>query len=162
MVAIDMVIRDYDPADAKALMELFHATVHAVCRSDYSPEQLSAWSPQSGQDVKRWKERFATTRPFVAVGGDAALGFLELGRDGHIDCLYVRHDRQRQGIGSRLMDHAVAEAYRASLRRLDAEVSITAFAFFERHGFVVTRAQEVECNGQRLKNFVMHRMLAAV
>lgn len=154
-------VREYEAADAAPLMALFHATVHAICRSDYTPEQLAAWSPESGQQVALWKRRFESTKPFVAVAENGPVGFLELGADGHIDCLYVRHDRQRRGVGTLLLEHALANARRRSIRQLDAEVSITAVPIFTCHGFVTVRAQEVERNGHWLKNFVMKRTLAA-
>lgn len=40
---------------------------------------------------------------FVAAGpDDTPLGFVELERDGHIDCFYCHPDRIGQGIGARL------------------------------------------------------------
>jgi ribosomal protein S18 acetylase RimI-like enzyme len=154
-----MVIRDYHPSDAQPLMELFHATVHTVCAADCSPEQLAAWSPESRLQVDDWKARFAVTKPFVAENETGPVGFIELDADGHIDCLYVHREFQRSGIGSRLLHHAIAEAVSRSLPRIDAEVSITAVAFFKSHEFRIVRSQEVERNGQRFKNFVMQRLL---
>jgi putative acetyltransferase len=150
-----MVIRDYQPGDAQTLMQLFHRTVHTVCAADYSPEQLAAWSPVAGQQLDRWSRRFAVKRPFVAAVAGDPVGFLELEPDGHIDGMYVHSEHQRQRVGTRLLHHAIAQARRRGLRRLHAEVSITARPFFERHGFQLVREQEVERHGQRLRNSVM-------
>ena len=155
------MIRDYEPGDARALMELFHRTVHTVCAADYTPEQLAAWSPAAGQQLERWSRRFAVKRPFVATSERGPVGFLELEPDGHIDGMYVHSDVQRQQVGTRLLQHAITQARRWGLRRLHAEVSITALPFFRRHGFQLVRKQEVERNGQWLRNSVMELQLDA-
>jgi putative acetyltransferase len=153
-----VVLRQYLPADAPTLMVLFHETVRAVCARDYSPDQLAAWSPESGLNVERWAARFAITKPLVAVTMDGPIGFIELEADGHIDCLYVHRDWQRKGIGTMLLERVIAESKRGPNDRLHAEVSLTALGFFEAHGFTIVSAQEVERNGQRLKNFRMERV----
>jgi putative acetyltransferase len=154
-----LTIDNYHPNDAAALMRLFHETVHATCAADYAPEQLAAWSPASNQNIEIWSARLAMKRPFVARLGLEAVGFIELEADGHIDCLYVHHRFQRQGVATRLLMHAISQARERSLPRLYVEASITALPFFVRHGFSTLRAQEVERGGQRLKNFAMERFL---
>jgi putative acetyltransferase len=154
-----LVIGEYRRADAGALMRLFHDTVHSTCSTDYTPEQLAAWSPASGLDVEAWRARFDAKKPFVASVGLEPIGFIELEADGHIDCLYVHRDFQRRGVATRLLEHAVARARARSMRRLYVEASITAVPFFVRHHFSVVRSQEVERRGQWLKNFVMERLL---
>lgn len=154
-----MKVRSYVERDAPALMRLFHDTVHAVCRADYSAAELAAWSPESGLDPARWRERFAQTLPWVAVADGDAVGFFELGTDGHIDCCYAHRGWQRRGVGTALMAQALAVAQAAGTDRLFAEVSITAVPFFTRHGFVLGAARRVERQGQTLRNFSMERPL---
>lgn len=156
-----LTINNYEPSDAGELMRLFYETVHATCAADYAPEQLAAWAPVSNQNIETWSARFEVKKPFVARMGLHAVGFIELEDDGHIDCLYVHHGFQRQGIATRLLLHAISEARARSLLRLYVEASITALPFFVRHGFSTLRAQEVERGGQRLKNIVMERFLEA-
>jgi ribosomal protein S18 acetylase RimI-like enzyme len=140
-------------------MRLFHDTVHTVCRADYGEAELDAWSPASGLDPERWRERFARTRPWVALAEGRPVGFLEVDQDGHIDCCYAARDRQRRGVGTALLAHATGIARGAGLARLYAEVSITALPFFARRGFRVVRTQEVERRGQTLRNHLMERSL---
>jgi GNAT superfamily N-acetyltransferase len=157
-----MRVRPYRDMDAPMLMRLFHDTVHTVCRADYDAAALAAWSRPPGLDPAVWRTRFAGTRPWVAVdANDTPLGFLELDRDGHVDCCYVDHRRQRRGVGTLLMQQALAVAAATRIARLTAEVSITARPFFAHHGFVVVRPQDVRRNGATLRNYVMERMLAA-
>lgn len=87
-------------------------------------------------------------------------GFAELELNGHIDRMYVSADHQGQGVGSALMAALLAEAKRLQLVRLLAEVSITARAFFEAHGFVVLAPQEVTLRGAKFLNYRMERVVA--
>ncbi len=154
-----MTVREYREQDAAALAWLMHETVHAVCRHDYTPAELAAWSPAADVEAPHWRERFARTRPWVAVADDRLVGFLDLMPDGHVDCCYVHHGWQRRGVGTALMRRALATARSAATERLHAEVSITAVPFFTAHGFAITRAQEVERNGVVLRNCRMERIV---
>ena len=154
-----IAVRAYRDTDAPILMRLFHDTVHIVCRDDYGPAELAAWSPASELDARRWAERFARTRPWVAVADGEPVGFLELEADGHIDCCYAHHAWQRRGVGTALMRRALGVARAARVPRLHAEVSITAVPFFRRHGFSLGAARRVERHGQILRNFSMELAL---
>lgn len=160
-----MKVRAYADRDAPILMRLFHDTVHEVCRRDYDAAALAAWAPATGLDAEVWRARFARTRPWVAVAEAVAdadetpVGFLELDESGRIDCCYVDHRRQRRGVGTLLMRHALAVAAASRVARLTADVSITARPFFARHGFVVVRTQAVRRSGVTLQNHVMERHL---
>jgi N-acetylglutamate synthase-like GNAT family acetyltransferase len=44
-------------------------------------------------------------------------------------------------------------------KRLTTEASLTAYGFFQRRGFKLVRAQEVDRNGVGLRNFIMERVL---
>lgn len=154
-----MYIRDYRESDAEALMRLFYDTVHHVNAAHYTAQQIDAWAPTDGMDVVQWRARFTEKRPYVAVVGDAPVGFAELESDGHIDALYVHHERQRQGIGTLLLEAILAAARAHDMPWLVAAVSITARPFFERHGFAVVAAQDVQVRGETLHNYIMEMPL---
>lgn len=157
--ASPVVVREYREPDAAFLGRLLHETVHAVCRADYTQDELAAWAPAAAVDSPRWRERFASTRPWVAVEDDRPVGFLELLPDGHVECCYVHHRFQRRGVGTALLARALATARGAGVARLYADVSITAVPFFRAHGFAITRPQQVERNGATLRNFRMERIV---
>lgn len=150
-------LRPFRPDDTPALFALFRDTVHRVNARDYSPEQLRAWAPDAF-DAARWgtlAERFAV----VAEANGRTIGFTDLEPDGHIDRFFVHADHQGRGVGRAMMGALVAEAGRTGLRRLFAEVSVTARPFFERRGFTARAAQEVLVRGVALTNFRMERLL---
>lgn len=148
-----MLIRPCRAEDCAALARLFFETVHTVNCADYTPAQLDAWAP-APPPLEGWTARLMSTRTFVAEAEQGLLGFANLEPGGHLDCLFVRRDCQRQGVGAALCS-AVEQA--AGPVRMTAEVSLTARGFFEHRGWRVVRCQQVERRGQRLTNFVMER-----
>lgn len=151
-----MVIRDYQVGDAKQIADLFHDTVHAVCLNDYTLAQLEVWAP-TPSNYSAWKKRCASKQPFIAEESDKIVGFLEFEADGHIDCLYVHHDNQHQGIATALYKYAESMAFTRRLSRVYTEASITAKPFFEKQNFVVLRKNEVYLANQILVNYSMEK-----
>ncbi|MCW7537536.1 GNAT family N-acetyltransferase [Aquabacterium sp. A7-Y] len=75
----------------------------------------------------------------VALAGDRVVGVLAISREhdcGWIDQLYVDPGRVGQGIGSRLLAHAL-QALERPVRLYCFQQNLRARAFFERHGFQV-------------------------
>ncbi|MEM9304465.1 MAG: GNAT family N-acetyltransferase [Pseudomonadota bacterium] len=135
---------------------LFHEAVHRTASAFYTAAQCEAWAPTPG-DQERWRWRCELKRPFVYLDGMAVIGFVELDPDGHIDCLYVHPDRNRQGIGSALVGHALAICREVGLERSYAQASHIAKGLFLQNGFTVTAFQTVEVRGQRLDNWLVER-----
>ncbi|MFD2207654.1 GNAT family N-acetyltransferase [Kiloniella antarctica] len=153
-----MHIRDHTLKDSATLLKLFHDTVHNINIKDYTQTQIDAWAPDNF-DLTRWESRTRNYKIFVAEDNKGIAGFAELDIDGHIDCFYVHHERQGQGVGKLLIEHVEKEALRQNFSRIFAEVSITAKPFFERSGFIVLTEQQAEIRGQKLTNFRMEKLL---
>ena len=150
-----MDLRDYHSGDCPALIRLFRETVHAVCAGDYTPEQLDAWAPE---DVPQpaWNRSFLAHRTLVAVEGEEIVGFADLDpATGYLDRLYVHRDHQRQGVAAALCDALEPLAP----GRVFTHASRTARPFFERRGYRVVRARQVERRGITLDNYTMEKLL---
>jgi putative acetyltransferase len=149
-----MEIRIFQHGDHFAIAEIFTRAIHKTASAFYSPEQCLAWSdPAPNPD--HWQKRCALKQPFVAVSESRIAGFLELDPDGHIDCLYVSPDFQRQGVATRLARHAIATCSARGLPRLYVEASLCAKPLFEKLGFVVVAENLASIRGQELRNFRM-------
>lgn len=155
---MNIVIRPAVDGDFGPIGELFFETVRTVNLRDYSPAQVAAWAPAVAT-AEDWRKRLAAQHVLVAVEGSLLVGFASMESSGHIDLLYVHKDRQRRGIGSRLLGGLMQLARQQGLRRLFTEASITARPLFEHHGFVVTGQEEVARLGQTLCRYRMHREL---
>jgi putative acetyltransferase len=133
---------------------LSQRSVREVASRDYSPVQLSAWAPATA-DLRAWSKRLADGGVFVCTRNDHIAGFARIDAEGCVDLLYVHPNCQRQGVARELVEQLVSSAASRWLRRLQAEVSVTARPFFERMGFRVVRPQVVERRGVKFDNFVM-------
>ncbi|OUQ37806.1 GNAT family N-acetyltransferase [Faecalibacterium sp. An122] len=150
-----MTLRPYRPEDCPALAALFYETVHTVCTAHYTPAQLDAWAPAEGPDLAAWDDGFRAHVTLVAELDGQLVGFGDLDpAAGYLDRLYVSRAFQRRGVASALCD-ALEGAARS--RPIITHASRTARPFFERRGYRVIRAQQVERRGVQLENFVMEK-----
>ncbi|UWR79024.1 GNAT family N-acetyltransferase [Phaeobacter inhibens] len=155
-----MNIRPFRPEDAAALAQIFHAAVHGVSARDYSPEQCAAWSPQPAP-AEAWQGRADDGRSvFVAVDDtDQPQGFIELERDGHIDCFYCHPKVAGTGVGLALYQQLEIRARDLGLSSLFVEASEAAKRFFVRQGFTDEGRREIERRGVTLHNYRMTKIL---
>ena len=153
-----MKVRRYQASDCDQVARLFHDTVHAINRRDYSPAQLEAWAPADIHFID-WQRRCSECQTFVADDDGTVAGFAQLESDGHIDCFYVHKDYQRCGVGRALVYAIAIAAGRLGCRQLFTEASLTAEPFFRSMGFEFIQRQSVSCRGQILVNCRMQRAL---
>ena len=175
-----MFLRKYTPSDCAALAALFYETIHTVNARDYPQEQLDAWA-DGHVDLDAWNKSFLAHNTYVAVqecdgaddidsrasdstdtapgktGGSPAstliIGFGDMDDTGYLDRLYVHKDYQGRGVATAICDRLEQSAH----GKITTHASITAKPFFEKRGYHVVRAQQVERHGVWLTNFVMEK-----
>ncbi|MFC6200358.1 GNAT family N-acetyltransferase [Lactiplantibacillus nangangensis] len=150
-----MIIRNYRPADFAAIRQLFRQTIQTVNAHDYTPAQLTAWIGSDDMATRKcWRASFAAHTTLVAVQADQLVGFADMSATGYLDRLYIHADMQHQGIA-----HALVTALERAVlvKRYETAASITARPFFERQGYHVIRAQQVERAGIKLTNYLMQK-----
>ncbi len=154
-----MQIRQFEPQDAEQIARLFHETVRQVNIRDYSSEQVQAWAPDHLY-FRNWAAVCANRFTYVADERGMIVGFGELETNGHIDCFYCHKDYQRCGVGRQIYQAIAVKALELTLDCLFVEASITAKPFFQRMGFSVVKAQQINCRGQVLINYQMEKVLS--
>lgn len=142
-------IRNYQKEDCEALARLFYETVHTVNAVDYTARQLCAWAKNADSLTRRSQDLLRQHTVVAETDGEIS-GFGSIDGSGYLDLLFVHKNFQRQGIATALCN--VLEKGYPSVR---THASITAKPFFERRGYLVLKAQEVERDGVKLKNFEM-------
>jgi putative acetyltransferase len=153
-----MRVRHYRKSDIPQIAKLYYDTIHKINSKDYSPEQIQAWAPRV-YPTRFWAARFHRYSVYVVESVNQIIGFAEFEHTGHIDCFYVHHAWQGKGVGSRLLRGIEQQARRGRLKKLFADVSLTAMPFFKHHGFVVQRRQKKIYRGQRFVQYVMIKRL---
>jgi putative acetyltransferase len=153
-----IIIQEYDCNDAQDLANIYYHTIHHINSKDYSKEQINAWAPPSSLEATHWAKKWGEIIPIVAKIDDKAVGFVEFESNGHIDCFYVHHEYQGCGVGSSLMKEVFNQANILMLKRVLAEVSITAKPFFSKKGFKTVKKQNVKLGETTLTNFLMEKI----
>jgi putative acetyltransferase len=126
------------PADVPALATLYRASALALGPQVYTAEQVQAWA-RSTDDMARFACYILDARTWIAddaAGPAGFCGIAEHGDLGEVHSLYVRADRTRQGLGSRLLSHAMAQAGSA---HFEAWATPLSRPVFERAGFTLQR-----------------------
>jgi len=144
-------LRRYFDSDCEITAKLFYDTVHAVNARDYTEKQLSAWA-NGEDDLKKRHKDLTEQYTLIAEADGEIAGFGSIDKTGCLDMLYVHKDFQRLGIAAKLCDEL-----EKGFEDITVYASITAKSFFEKRGYVVLKAQEVERRGVKLKNFVMKK-----
>ena len=150
-----MLVRHATVEDADALA-LVHVHAWQKAYAGIVPDHhLAALDPVARA---RWRrsmlaEPDRVTATFVAVDGDAVLGFTDVGpcpdndTAGTVYAIYVHPDHWRRGVGRVLMETALAHLTTDGPRPVRLwvfEANQPARRFYERHGFVADGAVQVE------------------
>jgi len=158
MAASDALsIRSYRASDLDAVIDIFLRAIRESAIRDYGQAQIDAWAQA---DRAAWSARRLSRPTWIALVGPNPAGFTDLASNGYLDMMFVHPAFQRRGVATALLGTVEAAARAQALPRIFTEASITARPFFDRSGFRVLAAQEVEKRGQTLRNFLMEKPLA--
>ncbi len=144
-------MREYREEDQAEILSLFYETVHTVNAKDYNEKQLDAWAPKDN-DYEHLKAALRNNLTLLAIEDGKITGFADIDENGYLDHLFVHKDYQRRGIAS-----ALCSRMEEGFKRIETHASITARPFFEKRGYVVVKAQDVEIRGEVLRNYVMEK-----
>lgn len=137
-------------ADVPALAALYAEAARALGPGVYSPAQVAAWA-QFGRDTPAFRDYVLHARTWVAEGegpaGAAPRGFCGVAPlaadagevEGEVHSLYVRPGLMRRGLGSALLQHALADARQQGLRHFSAWATPLSRPVFQRAGFALVQ-----------------------
>lgn len=91
------------------MQKMFVETITAICKEDYSPEQIKVWT-SSIKNTQRWTDNLTSQYCLVAELNDKIVGYISIENNDYIDLLYVQKDYQRQGIADKLYFEIEKEA----------------------------------------------------
>ena len=134
----EFLIRPFVSEDGSALAALHRRSILDVSARFYSQAERESWA--YGMDAGAYVRIAAENQVFrVAIGPEGGvLGFssheLE-GCTGKIAGLYTDRDAQGRGVGQALLVAAEQDLVAEGARRLRTEASLSAVAFYERHGY---------------------------
>ncbi len=133
-------IRPSTPDDAEGILRAHYSAVHETARNDYPETVLAAWSrPVDAQRIAAHRAKIETDKrivSYVAVDlSGKVLGFGELVPPETLGAIYVAAEAGRRGVAGALLETLEAKARELGMKVLKMESSLTAVAFYVRHGF---------------------------
>lgn len=123
-------------ADLPALAALYAETARTLGPRVYTAAQVAAWE-SFGADTPAFHAYILGAETWIA--GDPPAGFCGIDAQGEVHSLYVRADLNRQGLGTRLLAHAMTQARGRGVRRFGAWATPFSRPVFERAGLRLVR-----------------------
>src|SRR5687768_5356923 len=123
------------------------ATIARVMRSTYDRMRFIPRLHTLEEDLAYVTGLFADHEAWVADDGDHVVGFAILSADQVLQ-IHVEPDRQGQGIGSRLLDHA-KERRPNGFSLWTFQKNVGARRFYERHGLELVQETDGQGNEER-------------
>ncbi|MEZ5045599.1 MAG: GNAT family N-acetyltransferase [Chitinophagaceae bacterium] len=145
-------------SDLTEMQKMFVDTITAICKDDYSPEQINVWT-SSIENTQRWTDKLTSQYFLIAELDNKIVGYASLENNDYVDFLYVHKDYQRQGIADRLYSEIEKEAINRKATVLNSDVSETARLFFEIKGFKTITPQTYIIKGVEIVNYKMTKSL---
>lgn len=155
-----MPIREFDPADASALVNVFQRSVRGLGSRDYSPAQVSTWLARVPREADILAHAKADSI-FLVATDDAGLplAFVVTEGDGHIDLLYCVPEAAGTGVAADLYDRMEEIARQRRFERLFTEASEAARHLFARKGYRVVCRGNLVIGGIPIHNYGMEKDL---
>jgi GNAT superfamily N-acetyltransferase len=147
------MIRPVRPNEIEDLSALIRNTLLISNSMDYDMLVIRNLSRQYAQ--KNVADMALRREMFIHMQGGRITGTVSL-KDDTIFAFFVAPDRQRSGIGSRLLSFVEERARGAGMSRLKVGASLTAKDFYEAHGYSSVRKEGDESYGDV---FYMEKML---
>ncbi|RQS26595.1 GNAT family N-acetyltransferase [Burkholderia sp. Bp8992] len=126
-------IRPATESDAERIFDTHRNSVVKLCPASYSAEQIRCWL--EGRSAAMYVKPIRQGDLWVADDG-VLLGFAEVAGD-ELTKLFVRGDHSRAGVGTALLNRAIAEIAARGHSRVYLEATTNACPFYVRHGFTV-------------------------
>lgn len=120
-------------SDVPALAALYAQCARQLGPLVYSREQVAAWQ-SFGTDSPAFRAYVLDATTWMALDDVGPAGFCGVDTAGEVHSLYVRPELTRQGLGTRLLTHALAQARAQGQERFTAWATPFSLPVFERAG----------------------------
>jgi len=143
-----MYIVEMNDKNIAEAAECYVASWKSAHSDFFNEEYLEAFNVEKTKNILK-KDESADRITYIAYDKNNVVGFVTIDKDRfEMTHLYVRPDKQRQGIGTKLMEFAVKQM--TSINRVYAtvlSVNEAGLAFFEKYAFEFTGEQRTLKNG---------------
>ncbi|MEA3179582.1 MAG: hypothetical protein QOI59_3105 [Gammaproteobacteria bacterium] len=135
---VAVAIRRARPADADAIVTVLRRSITELCVDDHhnDPGVLGGWlQNKTASNVCVWIDAPGNFMVIAEGATSGVCGVASLSAAGLILLCYVLPEVQFGGVGRALLEAVEAEARLRGLRELSLESTLSAQAFYSRHGY---------------------------
>jgi putative acetyltransferase len=150
-------VRPVTRADHAELRVIFNDAVTRLGAAHYDAAQVRAWLARG--EHADFTAQFDQGLLLVAERGGRVVGFIQLAPINQLALLYVHSAFARQGVATALCEQLEQLARQAGVECLQVAASRCARAFFAGRGYRLDGNEWVDCDGQQLERFRMHKRL---
>ena len=151
-------IRQATIEDLPEITTIFRDTIRAVNSKDYTENQIEVWS-SGADDLEEWTDRLENLYFLVAEFKNQIAGFAYLKDGFNLDGIFVHKNFQRRTIGSKLLRIMESRASVNGFEVLKADISITAFDFFDSHYYDVEKKYKKNYKGLAFETYKIYKEL---
>lgn len=157
-IIIMFKIRIGNSSDLESIKSIFEDSVSNICSKNYAGNLINKWL-EGLVNSDRWNKIINEQTIFIAYNEKEDIGFATVDRH-YIDMFFVHSEYQRKGVANALYNEVEKLAISKNKVILEAEVSISAKAFFEKMGFIATSKQDnIYLDGSVLINYKMYKTI---
>lgn len=132
MTLQDIQYRPARAGDGQTLFDITLASVRALAKRHYAPDQLLHWMGK--RDAAFYEGLIALGRVTIAERDGVAVGFVDA-TPGEVTRLFLLPDAAGKGLGAALLRKGIAAARDGHDGPIRLEATINAERFYQRHGF---------------------------
>ncbi|MGD9804390.1 MAG: N-acetyltransferase family protein [Hyphomicrobiaceae bacterium] len=151
-------LRPFLPADVIRLQDLVAQSIEELTQDDYDEDQRLAWMSRVA-DAQAFAQRLAKNVTLVVERDGEILGFASLKDNKEVDLLYVHPYAAGEGVGGTLLDALERLATARGTEAVTADVSDTAYDFFEGRGYTPVQRNNIPIDEVWLANTTMTKAL---
>ncbi len=153
-----MTLRNYTPADAERLVEVYRDAARVLGRQAYTDEQTRVWA-MLPEDLEQFRVALSEGLTLNAVVDNSPVAFGQLNPVDHIAYLYCHPAYARRGFASAILARLEKFAQANEVPAIRVEASCVARMFFERFGYRVVAEERLILYGVEFLRFKMEKEL---
>ena len=159
-----MHFRLVEESDARGILDAHHNSIRFLAKKDYPPEIIDEWAslPITDNMVKNYIEKaMKEEATIVALLENKVVGFASvILANGELRAVYVDPSVACQGVGSELLKRIEAIAQQNGVTELHMPSSLSAEAFYLKHGYkIIERGEHTLSSGKKMACVRMSKLL---